>query len=240
MRPIYHFSVGIKVKKSKPESEPSSQAADDLKAFEIYQKRASEKFPSVSQIAHVAAILANGNPSLANHPADVADEAIKLWDACASMRSVKIFEIAKILRNADNAYSEWRKKNIKQHEEIQIPTPSKYPVTFDEFLRLTVGGRQKAHRLKIYRDYAKDMVWLGHVFGLQYKNNTAVMTLGEAEKLAAPASLDEVENYIKGTRGLIEHEGLYLRRARAFLEWRAKQPAERARKAANKRWNKPV
>jgi hypothetical protein len=210
-----------------------------MEALAKCRKEVSKYFPSISQIAHIAAILTNGNPTSSKSPFDIAVEAIELWNACENMRSAKICELAQYKLESQKEFARSVTQRLFSVNQIEIPLPKKYPVDFDEFLRLTVGGRHKAHRLKIYRDYAKDMVWLGHVWNLKYKNNTAVMTDSEAEKLAAPASLDEVENYIKGTRDLIEHEGLYFGRARAFLEWRAKQPAERARKAANKRWNKP-
>jgi hypothetical protein len=231
---IYHFSNGIKGKKINLQSTPSSHAADESRDYEKRFKTASEGFPSVSEIAQIAAILTNRNPINYTHPSTVANQAIELWEACGSMRKAKIREI--VLMRIE---TEKNMQDFKELKPIHVPMPKKYPVDFDEFLRLTVGGRHKAHRLKIYRDYSRDMIWLGHVRGHQYKNNTAVMTGSEAEKLAEPATLDEVDDWIKHDKKTsIETEGIYTMRARAFLEWRAKQPAERARKAANKRWNK--
>jgi hypothetical protein len=154
------------------------------------------------------------------------------------MRRGKIDELAKSRYEAKKEMAKLFVQGLFPTQPIEVPVPKKYPVNFDEFLRLTVGGRHKARRLKIYRDYAKDMIWLGHVVKHQYKNGTAVMTGEEAEKLAEPVSLDEVDNWIKSDKGALIDEGIYLMRARAFLEWQAKQPAERARKAAAKRWNK--
>ncbi|MGA3143126.1 MAG: hypothetical protein ABSF10_08790 [Verrucomicrobiota bacterium] len=130
-------------------------------------------------------------------------------------------------------------------ETIKIPTPKKFPVTFDEFLRLNVGGRHKDRREKIYRDYVKEMIRRGHVSQIQYPQSAgqkyaqAVMSSEDAEKLAAPASLDEIESVMKKDRQLIySSEELYRMHARDFLAWRAKQPSARAKKAAAKRWNK--
>ena len=67
------------------------------------------------------------------------------------------------------------------------------------------------------------------------------MSVEEAEKLSAPASLDEIESGMKAAKQRIynsnEHQ-LYEMHARDFLAWRAKQPSERGKKAAAKRWNK--
>jgi hypothetical protein len=165
----------------------------------------------------------------------MAEQAIALWAHCEMSRRAKINQIAqeRFFRKAPLS------DLVKHGEQIEIPPPKKYPVDFDEFLRLTVGGRYKAHRIKIYRDYIKDMIWLGHVFNHQYVNRTAVMSGEEAKKLAEPASLSEIENWIKSDGdSLIESEGLYFQRASAFLDWRSKQPSERGRKAAAARWKK--
>jgi hypothetical protein len=154
------------------------------------------------------------------------------------MRRAKIDELAKSMREARKLMAKSFTQSLFPGELIEIPIPKKYPVDFNEFLRLTVGGRHKARRLKIYRDYTKDMIWMGHVFNHQYKNGTAVMTGIEAEKLAEPVSLDEVETWIKKDKIALIDEGIYSIRARALLEWQAKQPSERGRKAAAKRWNK--
>jgi hypothetical protein len=123
---------------------------------------------------------------------------------------------------------------------MQIPIPEKYPVTFDEFLRLTVGGKYKSNRYKTFRAYVTDMVWLGHVRELAYpKNPNDKISIEEAEKKALPASLDEIESWIKSEKDrLIETEDQFRASARAFLEWKKKQPSERGKNAAAKRWQK--
>jgi hypothetical protein len=70
---FYHFPTDIKAKKQKPESALSSEAADELRAFEVCKKEVSKGFPSVSQIAHIAAILANRNSTDSAHPLTIAD-----------------------------------------------------------------------------------------------------------------------------------------------------------------------
>jgi hypothetical protein len=201
--------------------------------------------PSTPRIAHIAAILANGNPTAQDHPSAIADQALKLWYACEGVRNAKIDELAQLRRETEKEVAQLFTQGLFPGETIKIPTPKKFPVTFDEFLRLTVGGNRKGRRLKIYRDYVKEMIRRGHVSQIQYPQSVsqkyaqAVMSLEEAEKLAKPASWDEIESGMNEAGQLIYNsEELYKMHARDFLAWRAKQPTERARKAAAMRWSK--
>lgn len=158
----------------------------------------------------------------------VANQALALWQQCATAKEIEI-----------DRQTRYARAHAVAESQPQLPMPKKYPVTFDEFLRLTIGGRYKARRLKIYRDYAIDMIWLSHVHNHQYKNKTAVMSEEEAEKIAEPASLDEVETWIKSDLAApAPNELIYRLRAGALIDWLKKQPSERGRKAAGKRWNK--
>jgi hypothetical protein len=162
----------------------------------------------------------------------IAEQAMKLWEACLEGRKQTINFVS------------FREKSLKQElaRQNEIPKPEKFPVTFDDFLRLMIGGRYKAGRLKIYRDYVKELIRRGHVSALTHpKNHTYKISAEDAEKLVAPASLDEIEFGMNHARQRIykaSDQQLYQMDARDFLEWRAKQPAERARKAAIERWNK--
>jgi len=94
-------------------------------------------------------------------------------------------------------------------------TPSKFPVPLDEFLRLVVGGRYKADRLKLYRDY-----------------------LGESIIGGSLGTLDSIEQTIKHNRshGIPQ---LFFRELREnFLVWRAMKRKAQGRAAAKKRWAK--
>jgi hypothetical protein len=172
---IYHFSNGIIVKKLKSEISHQPLTKEEYEELQKLRKRISDKFPSVPELAKIAAILTNGQAVNYSQPTTIAKQAIELWRACEGMRRAIIEQEAQMGFFAQREISELIKQGKKQITPIEIPNPKKYPVDFDEFLRLTVGGRHKAHRLKIYRDYAKDMVWLGHVFNHQYKNKTAVI-----------------------------------------------------------------
>jgi len=187
--------------------------------------------PPLKDLLNIAAMLAVGRPLDDQNLRKLAEQAMKLWEACLDQR-----------KQTKNFVS-FRTKTLKQELDRQgeIPKPEKFPVTFDDFLRLMIGGRYKAHRLKIYREYVKELIRRGHVSALTHpKNHTFGVSLTDAEKLVAPASLDEIEfgmNHAKQRIYKANDQELYQMDASDFLEWRAKQPAERARKAAAKRWN---
>lgn len=88
---------------------------------------------------------------------------MKLWDACENMRRGKIDQLTQSALEFKKGMAQLITRDLFRVKPIEIPTPKKYPVDFDEFLRLTVGGRYKDHREKIYRDYVKELVWRGHV-----------------------------------------------------------------------------
>jgi hypothetical protein len=240
--PFYHFSTGIKGTKTKLETDTPSLTKKEVVGLEDFKQRVAGEFPSVYQITKIAAILTAGNPLNHTEPMRVANQAIELWTACEGMRRAKINQLAQMRFFAKKEISDLIKQGakIKVIAPIEVPSPKKFPVTFDEFLRLTIGGRLRSHRLKIYRDYARDMIWSRHYRDLAYPKNPAnKISPEEAEKLAAPASFDEIANYVDDTaRVIYKQDEHYQLAARSFLEWRAKQPSERGRKAAEKRWGK--
>ena len=124
--------------------------------------------------------------------------------------------------------------------ENKIPKPKVCPVNFEDFLRLTIGGRSKSRRIKIYRDYAKDMIWIGHVRQLTNPKNPAdKLSKEEAERIAKPASPDEIEMWMEAAKiQSYATEDRYIFAARIFMGWLARRPSELARKAAIKRWSK--
>lgn len=129
--------------------------------------------------------------------------------------------------------------------EREIPPPKKYPVTFDGFLRLTLGGRHKPRRVKIYREYVRNMIWQGHVGQIKYPQSAhqriarAVMTTEDAEKLAAPPSLDEIElGMNEAKRRTYDTNEFYQLYARDFLRWWHEYRRQQAKKSADRRWRK--
>ncbi|MGO8681134.1 MAG: hypothetical protein ACLPYZ_12305 [Limisphaerales bacterium] len=72
---FYHFHSEIKAKKPKPEKSSLSLAekAQEAKALEECRQKVLQFVPSTPRIAHIAAILANGNPIASEHPSAIAD-----------------------------------------------------------------------------------------------------------------------------------------------------------------------
>jgi hypothetical protein len=83
------------------------------------------------------------------------------------------------------------------------------------------------------------MIYEGHLRALTNPTNPAeALPYEEALKRARPASHDEVESWMKDAKKLVfKSEERYLMHARAFLDWWKRQPTERGRKAATKRWS---
>ena len=206
--------------------------ASEIATIALEARNRTGDIPSLNDLANIAATLAIGSARDTQSLSILAEQALQLWEECLHQRKRKIESI-------------FRKANVKTQklaEESEIPKPEKFPVTFDDFLRLIIGGRYKANRLKIYRDYVKELIRRGHVSALTHpKNHTYKISLEDAEKLVTPASLDEIEfgmNHAKQRIYKASDQQLYQMDARDFIEWWSKQPAERARKAAVRRWNK--
>jgi hypothetical protein len=226
---LYHFSFDIKSQNSKLAGSGFVNASNAARAaLEAHQLK--REIPPLKDLLNIAAMLAIGRPLDDENLRKIAEQAMKLWEACLDGRKQTM------------KFVSFREKSLKEElvRQNEIPKPKKFPVTFDDFLRLMIGGRYKANRVKIYRDYVKELIRRGHASALANpKNHTYKISLEDAEKLVAPASLDEISDAMQQEAAkVITHEQLYLMRARDFLEWRAKQPTERAKKAAAKRWNK--
>jgi hypothetical protein len=99
--------------------------------------------PKTSEIAKLAATLAHGRQIDSNGLEFIAAQAIALLEKCEEVRTKRIYRLA----------AQRLRQKKEEEKKNEIPLPKKYPATFDEFLRLTIGGRYKSQRLKIYRDY---------------------------------------------------------------------------------------
>jgi hypothetical protein len=145
----------------------------------------SAGYPPVFQIASIAAVLAQGSRMDEKSFSNAADAAFKLWNECHVylLKKIENQTRAVLALRAERNYAE------------KIPIPKKYPVTFGDFLRLTVGGRSREYRIEIYLEYAKELIWRGHVSQIQYprsqtqKYASSVMSKEEAEKLAKAIDL---------------------------------------------------
>jgi hypothetical protein len=162
----------------------------------------SQSFPTTSELVNLAATLAHGrmiNPQLAEQ---LAKEALELWKGCSEQRKKDIEQQA-------------RQKIAFEKALVEGPVlqfPFKFPISFDEFLRFTVGGKSKAARLKIYEEYAKEMIYAGHVKALVKPRNPA-------------------------KKEIFKNSEEYEFAAAPFLNWLQQQPKNRAKKAAAKRWS---
>jgi hypothetical protein len=206
----------------------------EIEAIEECKNRVSKYVPSTSQIAHIAAILANGKTLPLDHPLVIANEAIKLWEACESMQKTRIYERAKKLHEAEVEISKLR--GSVQVERIGFPTPQKYPVPFDECLRLLMPGKKRSEdRIKIYRDYIRDSLrvsnfmgqgnWSGKPF-----ESTPIPSDEEVAKIMAKYKAEGFsENWYPTTREFF---------LRWFPDYEAKKLSARAKKGAAAKWKK--
>lgn len=206
-----------------------SQFQPDPQLLQGRCDKISRSFPTTSELVNLAATLAHGrqiNPHLAEQ---LAKEVFELWKGCSEQRQKNIEQQAR----REIAFE------IALMEGPVLQLPFKFPISFDEFLRLTVGGKSKATRLKTYRDYAKQMIYLGHVKALVNPSNPAKkVSEDEAKKRALPALIDEVECWIqRAKQEIFKNREQYELAAGAFLNWLQQQPTERAKKAATRRWS---
>jgi hypothetical protein len=197
---------------------------------EVEAQRRIRGFPSHKELVKIATTLAIGRPIDDGTLQVIVKQSLRLWGECLERRN---HEIEFISLRAKARAQDLEKQN-------QIPKPKNYPVTADDFLKLLIGGKYKSRRMKIYRDYAKEMIWLSHINWLVHPRNPSdKISYEEAEKVAEPASPDEVDNWMNEFKQRKYHnEDAYTFPARIFLEWLAKQPSERASKAAKQRWAK--
>ena len=106
-------------------------------------------WPSVEQIAHLAAALARAFPDA--NSTYLADKAIELWRE-AQQRVVQ-FACESMEREEDELFA-W-----SQRDQSHIPKPAEYPADFEKALRLIVGPETKSvpDRHKKFRDYLSEV-----------------------------------------------------------------------------------
>ena len=197
---------------------------------QVEARRRIRELPSIKELVKTTTALAIGRPIDSQNLQALVEVAFQLWENCIYQHKRKVEFISR--RAAARAE--------EMALQSKISKPKKYPVTFDEFLKLTIGGRYRERREIIYRNYAKDMIWLSHINWLTHPRNPAdKISYEEAVKIAKPASFDEVENWMKDCKERVYNdEESYTFAARVFLDWFGKQPSERAKKAADMRWGK--
>ncbi|HEY6169628.1 MAG TPA: hypothetical protein VI454_16435 [Verrucomicrobiae bacterium] len=169
------------------------------------------RLPSSIELAKLAATLArdlNFDKAGANI---IAGKALGLWQAC-HVRREELIQKARV----DAA------KAISLLEAIgPFPWPRSWPISHDEFLRLTVGGRSKHSRERFFEDFVRDRL---HV---------------KAAEQSKPAPCKEAVNGVVAVfrrRRLSKEQ--YIEVAVPFVEWLKTQPSKRAKRAAGARWNR--
>jgi hypothetical protein len=112
-----------------------------------------KEIPPLKDLLNIAALLAVGRPIDDHNLRKIAEQAMKLWAACSDER------------NQTKAFVSFRIESLKNElaRQNEIPKPGKFPISFDELLRLWIGGRNKDYRIKIYREYVREMSWQGKV-----------------------------------------------------------------------------
>ena len=185
------------------------------------------KVPSALEIAHLAAMLAQGRPG-----PDVADpfkarearmrlvrEAFELWRCSLSCRREQIASNAKL----------WLGRESEEAEEKDLPKPGRFPVLLRKFLRLAMPQKTVGERMKAYRDYVRYILEIWEDI-YATKDGTPIGVV----------SLDDIEREIvkRQRDGFLAAEyGTELRSLKLFLD---DERSSRGKKAARVRWpNKP-
>ena len=115
--------------------------------------------PTVKELATLAALLQRNRAGRKMS----AHDALRLWQDCQLALDDERLRLNK-LRDSDARSEEEYKEisgfcaasNIRfPSTQEPLPLPKKFPASLDVFLRLIVGGRQKAHRLVVFRRYLK-------------------------------------------------------------------------------------
>ncbi len=175
------------------ESEPSTQA-----------------LPGVGELAQLAAMLNQGRAVNEHSAAELASQALLLYQACQRLREERV-DRAKMIREM-----------VASDEDRfgGIQAPSKWPATLKEFQRLVIGGRLIADRMAIYRRF------LGHLM----KCDRMSATPGRKLDYAAVPEPDptEIAALIAREKEQGFTEALYHDRAMAYVVWR-EQTGEAAR-----------
>jgi hypothetical protein len=231
---FYHFSSGIKSSnsKEKPRKSHNQKNAGDCAVSSLESRRLdrihktiSSRFPSVTDIAIIAAILSTGE-QFSGHPNRILPEtALSLWEACKEEREHRI-EFLTLRSFAQK----------KDTPPELLPNPKKYPVGLDEFLRLALPKKRPADRMKLYRESLR----------LDIRHTRSYQRLGGVvpiESVPIPSD-SEVADVIARHRETGFDESQFqpcLITLRKFADWEQRQNRKKRAKAGSaKRWAKKV
>ena len=175
------------------------------------------KLPDASELAQLSAILNQGLPINAHRAAELARDALLLFQACQKLLDERA-KRAKFI-------SETASRLARSFSTIK--SPAKWPATLDDFLRLVVGGKDKAERLPRYRRFLCHLVradrWSGspNYMSVPFESTPSVPFFEVAPLLERDKQRDFTESE-------------YLDLAHSFVVWhnaeRKKTNREKARK----------
>lgn len=119
-----------------------------------------------------------GKPANIQNHSDSARQAFDLWMACNKERQNRILNFAQV---------RFARAKVEAKNDT-IPKPKKYPVTFDEFLRLMMGDKTRKERVEIFKEYVRELIRRGRVSALADPLNKVRIYKEEAEKLVGDGS----------------------------------------------------
>lgn len=125
-------------------------------------------------------------------PLLLADNALKLWDACSSVRWLRIKEGGEAIREIEKIILASPVAE-KSRPQIGIPIPKEYPVSLDKFLRLALPRKRLADRMKLYRESLRFSMQLGRCYPCSHGESIPF------EKVSIPSD-SEVNEAIAGHR----------------------------------------
>lgn len=190
--------------------------------MDSFRSEIEAHFPSTSEIAHIAALLAIGRERDSDFFNEtVAKDAIQLWHQCSLEREDKIHDLAL--------------ERYQIYHAVRPPKPEKYPVSFEDFLKYVFPHKRPEDRMKIYREFKR--------YELRYQGQ--FLPTGEiipVEKVPEPSD-DEVAKAIEERR-MVGYNGEHnfnraFRALKRFYEgYSAELRQERAKKGAAARKEK--
>jgi hypothetical protein len=180
---------------------------------------AARRFPSVFELAQIAAVL-NGNENwrkfvpdgLGDWPEEsVAKSALGLWQQCR-----EVVLTALMMEQFEIAGREAKRKANSSAWETAL-RKVKFPLEFDQALKLIMGEKtRRADRYKLFRHFLQE----NHGSWIEQKSDVGF----EAEEIFTTFKAQGFGNQD------------FRKCAACFLEWRAQQTKLKARRAAETRW----
>ena len=122
-----------------------ASSSEDNDPLAPHRKNADKELPSVSEIAHLSAIIAHWHDLKTPYAlAYLANTSMDIWDACAQQRKRRVDKIA--------CAAHWKAQIL---EKEKLPRPKTFPVSFEVFLRFMMPKKRTEDRAKLHREYVR-------------------------------------------------------------------------------------